>query len=76
MNIADISVFNKVAETLSFTRAGELVGMNRSAISKRIARLENDLGVVLFNRSPRSICLTEAGQKFLRAHHDARPDHQ
>ena len=64
MNIADISVFNKVAETLSFTRAGELVGMNRSAISKRVARLENDLGVVLFNRSPRSISLTEAGQKF------------
>ncbi len=64
MNIADIAVFNKVAETLSFTRAGELIGMNRSAVSKRIARLENDLGVILFNRSPRSISLTEAGHKF------------
>ena len=64
MNIADIAVFNKVAETLSFTRAGEIIGMNRSAVSKRIARLENDLGVILFNRSPRSISLTEAGHKF------------
>ena len=73
MNIADIAVFNKVAETLSFTRAGELIGMTRSAVSKRIARLENDLGVVLFNRSPRSICLTEAGQKFYN--HTVSIDH-
>lgn len=64
MNIADIAVFNKVAETMSFSRAGELLGMTRSAVSKRIARLETDLGVILFNRSPRSISLTEAGQKF------------
>ena len=73
MNIADIAVFNKVAETLSFTRAGEIIGMNRSAVSKRIARLENDLGVVLFNRSPRSISLTEAGHKFF--HHTITLDH-
>ncbi len=64
MNIADIAVFNKVAETLSFTRASKIIGMNRSAISKKISRLENDLGVVLLNRSPRSISLTEAGYKF------------
>ncbi len=73
MNIADIAVFNKVAETLSFTRAGEIIGINRSAVSKRIARLENDLGVVLFNRSPRSISLTEAGHKFYG--HTASLDH-
>jgi len=73
MNIADIAVFNKVAETLSFTRAGEIIGMNRSAVSKRIARLENDLGVVLFNRSPRSISLTEAGNKFYN--HTVTLDH-
>ena len=64
MNIADIAVFNKVAECLSFTRAGELLGMNRSAVSKRIARLEHDLGVVLINRTPRSISLTDAGRTF------------
>jgi DNA-binding transcriptional LysR family regulator len=64
MNIVDISVFNKVASTLSFTRAARQVGSSRSAVSKRITRLEQDLGVVLVNRSTRSVSLTEAGRTF------------
>lgn len=64
LNVADAAVFNKVAESLSFTEAGRLLGMTRSAVSKRIARLENDLGVVLVNRTPRSISLTDAGRSF------------
>lgn len=66
MNVADAAVFNKVAESLSFTDAGRLLGMTRSAVSKRIARLEKDLGVVLVNRTPRSISLTDAGHNFYR----------
>lgn len=64
MNLSDVAVFNKVAETLSFTRAAELVDLSRSAISKRISRLENSAGVTLLHRSSRSISLTAAGERF------------
>ena len=64
MNMADVFVFNKVATTLSFTRAAKQVGSSRSAVSKKISRLEHDLGVVLVNRSTRSVSLTEAGRTF------------
>lgn len=62
MNISDVSVFNKVATTLSFTRAAKQVGSSRSNISKVISRLEGNLGVVLINRSTRSVSLTEVGR--------------
>lgn len=64
MNISDVSVFNKVATTLSFTRAAKQVGSSRSNVSKVISRLEQNLGVVLINRSTRSVSLTEAGRTF------------
>lgn len=64
MNISDVSVFNKVATTLSFTRAAKQIGSSRSNISKVIRRLESHLGVVLINRSTRSVSLTEAGRTF------------
>jgi DNA-binding transcriptional LysR family regulator len=64
MNISDVFTFNKVAKTLSFTKAARLIGSSRSAVSKRISRLEEDLGVMLINRSTRSVNLTEAGRIF------------
>lgn len=64
MNFSDVYVFKKVAQTLSFTKAARKVGSSRSAISKRISRLEQDLGVMLVNRSTRSVSLTEAGRTF------------
>ena len=66
MNMSDVYVFNIVATTLSFTQAAKLVGSSRSAISKKISRLEKNLGVILINRSTRSMSLTEAGRTFLR----------
>ena len=62
--MSDVYVFNKVAATLSFTRAATQIGSSRSAVSKKISRLERDLGVVLLNRSTRSVGLTEAGRTF------------
>jgi DNA-binding transcriptional LysR family regulator len=64
LNLTDIAVFNTVADTLSFTRAADLLGVSRSAVSKRIARLERDTGVMLFKRSARTIRLTPAGERF------------
>ena len=64
MNLSDVFVFRKVASTLSFTKAARQIGISRSAASKQVSRLEHDLGVVLLNRTTRSVNLTEAGRTF------------
>ena len=64
MNLSDVYVFKKVASTLSFAQAARQIGVSRSAISKQVSRLEKDLGVILINRTTRSVNLTEAGRIF------------
>lgn len=64
MDLSDVYVFKKVATTLSFAKAARQIGTSRSSISKKIRRLEQDLGVVLVNRTTRSVSLTEAGRTF------------
>lgn len=64
MNLSDVYIFKKVASTLSFTKAARLIGVSRSAVSKQVSRLERALGVVLINRTTRSVNLTEAGRVF------------
>ncbi len=54
-----------VAEHLNFRRAASALGVSQSAISQRIKRLEEDLGVLLFERRHRGVRLTEAGRHFL-----------
>jgi DNA-binding transcriptional LysR family regulator len=54
-----------VAETRSFTKAGNLYGVSSSAVGKSIARMEERLQVRLFHRSTRSITLTTEGALFL-----------
>ena len=66
MNPLDACAFNEVARTLSFTKAGKTLGLSRSAISKKIARLEDALGVVLLARTTRQVQLTEAGRTFCK----------
>lgn len=62
----DAALFLRLAKTKSFKAAGERLGLSRSAVSKRVSKLEAQLGVTLVNRSTRSIGLTEAGQTFLQ----------
>lgn len=64
MNVSDVYVFKKVARTLSFSGAARQLGISRSAVSKQVRRLEQDLGVVLINRTTRSVNLTESGRTF------------
>ncbi|GEN24339.1 LysR family transcriptional regulator [Halomonas cupida] len=52
----------EVAELGSFSEVAKRREMDRSVVSKHIARLEQELGLRLINRSTRSLSLTEAGQ--------------
>lgn len=54
-----------VAEYLSFRRAANALGTSQSSVSLRIRALEEDLGVLLFERSTRGVRLTEAGRLFV-----------
>src|SRR5262250_2375047 len=57
--------FECVARHLSFARAAEELDVTTTAISKTIKQLEAQLNVRLFNRTTRSVALTEAGTKLL-----------
>lgn len=63
-NLNALLVFVKVAETRSFTLAAQRLGLTSSAISKSIARLEQELGVKLLTRSTRLVSLTGEGASF------------
>lgn len=60
-----LNVFVQVAETRSFVAAGRVLGVTASAVGKSVVRLEERLGVRLFNRSTRSVTLTAEGELFL-----------
>lgn len=65
--LSDIHTFVVAAETGNFTRAARLLQLGPSAVSKSVARLEMELGVRLFHRSPREITLTGDGEAFFEA---------
>ncbi|MCR8493433.1 LysR family transcriptional regulator [Brucella anthropi] len=54
-----------VAEHLSFCRAAQALGTTQSSVSARIKALEEDLGILLFERNTRGVRLTEAGRLFV-----------
>lgn len=66
-----IYYFLKAAQMLNFTKAADALFISRQALTKQIALLEEELGVVLFERNTRKVVLTSAGQEaykqFLRA---------
>lgn len=59
-----ISVFTRVAENGGFTAAARKLGMSVSAVTKTVARLEDELGTQLFNRTTRQLSTTDFGQEF------------
>lgn len=65
MDIMDLKAFVMLAETLNFTRSAEALYVSQSTFSRQISRLESEMGLSLFIRSPRSVTLTEYGQVFL-----------
>lgn len=65
MDLANLSAFIAIAETGSFSGAGERLHLTQPAISKRIAGLEQQLDVRLFDRLGREVSLTEASRALL-----------
>lgn len=57
--------FIAIAETGTFSHAAETVGRTQSAVSLQVKKLEESLGCTLFERTSRSVKLTEQGEIFL-----------
>lgn len=62
MNLNDLETFVLVAEVGTFAAAAQRLGVPKSTISRRVARLEEALGLALLNRSARSFVLSDDGQ--------------
>jgi DNA-binding transcriptional LysR family regulator len=63
-DLEEIRIFLIVARRMSFTAAAQEANLTLSAVSKKIARLEQRLGTQLLNRTTRSVSLTQAGSVF------------
>jgi DNA-binding transcriptional LysR family regulator len=59
-----IPIFIAVADNAGFSSAGRQLGISKSAVSKRITQLEDQLAARLFHRTTRKLSLTEAGERF------------
>ncbi len=66
-----LRAFVAAAQSLSFTRAAAELDVSPQAVSSAVARLEGVLGVRLFNRSTRSMALTDEGTRLYRPAADA-----
>ncbi len=64
MDLNDIVVFTKVVETKSFTGAADALGLPKSTVSRKLAQLEERLGVRLVQRTTRKLALTEIGEAY------------
>lgn len=64
MDYRALSVFLSVADTLNFSRSAEALHMSVSAVSRSVARLEDEVGQPLLERDRRQVRLTGAGREF------------
>lgn len=62
--LSGLIAFVRAADLGSFVAAGRVLGLSASAVGKAVTKLEHQLGVRLFQRSTRSIRLTEEGRLF------------
>lgn len=63
--LVGLDCFVRSAEAGSFAEAARRIGITPAAVGKNVAKLEASVGVRLFQRSTRSLTLTEAGERFL-----------
>lgn len=65
MNLDSLRCFVAVARALHFRAAAEKLALSPAAVSDHVRRLEDTLGLVLFERSTRRVALTDAGRRLL-----------
>jgi DNA-binding transcriptional LysR family regulator len=65
IQLSELTAFVAVAEHRSFTKAAARIGVSPPTMSQTIRSLEERVGVRLFNRTTRSVALTEAGDRLL-----------
>jgi DNA-binding transcriptional LysR family regulator len=63
-DLNQLVIFAKVVETQSFTAAGRALGLPKSTVSRKVAQLEERLGVLLLERTTRKLSLTDVGAAF------------
>ena len=63
-DLADLETFVAVADAGGVSPAARRLGLPKSMVSRRLARLEHELGAVLLTRTTRGAALTEAGATF------------
>jgi DNA-binding transcriptional LysR family regulator len=66
VELRELEYFVAVVEERNFTRAAKRLHVVQSAVSAGVSRLEREFGTTLFDRSGRTVALTEAGQIFLK----------
>ena len=66
-DLNDLQAFRAVVETGSFRKAAESVSISQPALSRRIDKLEEALGVRLFERTTRRVALTTVGRVFAQS---------
>ena len=64
MTIRQLELFSVVYEVQNLTRAAEVLYMTQSAVSQNLKKMEEELGVQLFERSNRQITASRAGESF------------
>jgi len=64
-DLNDLQAFRAVVEQGSFRKAADTVRISQPALSRRIDKLEDALGVRLFERTTRKVSLTQAGRSFI-----------
>jgi DNA-binding transcriptional LysR family regulator len=70
VNLQQLRYVAALAETQSFTRAAQEAFVVQSALSQQVRKLEDELGVTLFERTTRSVSLTPAGEALLPLVHE------
>ncbi|HEX2623536.1 MAG TPA: LysR family transcriptional regulator [Phototrophicaceae bacterium] len=65
MELRELATFRVVARTLNFTQAARMLGYAQSSVTAQIQSLEENVGVLLFNRMGRHVVLTDAGEHLL-----------
>lgn len=71
MNLSQLKQFQTVASTENFTKAAQVLYIAQPSLSQSIMRLEDELGIKLFNRSEGRIWLNQYGKEFLEYVDDA-----